>query len=263
MATCRACQAIAQRMRGRHRLYGTRASAGWSDPAAALKVLGLPFGTSRREIKLRFYELAKQTHPDAQPTAEAAEAAAESSKMPCFVDVLDAFELLMEADEFQLGGVSADGTAPKNAARGGGSGAARQSRGASWGRSNRTKTLGEVLCERLEDEPSAALEVWGEIKDQRLQVAEGSMDSLFRACASSGVGLSVALQILREANQLELLSKPVRSAALVSLIKWCKEDKSSYETIFNEIEEQDKDPDLMETVSYANFLYSGVDGYSK
>lgn len=259
LATCRACQAIAQCARGKHRFYSTPAAARLSNPAAALKVLGLPHGTSRKEIKLRYYELAKQTHPDAQP----AEAADRSDRLR-FVDVLDAFELLMDSDaELEQAG-SAGATAPNAASRGGGSsGTARRARAAAGGRSSRSKTLAEVLCERLDDEPAAVLEVWSEIRSERLQVAEGCMDSLFRACASSGGGLQAALQILREASELGVLSKPVRASALVSLIKWCKEDKSSYETIFNEIGEEEKDADLMETVSYANFLYSGVDGYSK
>ncbi|EOD23066.1 hypothetical protein EMIHUDRAFT_195614 [Emiliania huxleyi CCMP1516] len=51
--------------------------------------------------------------------------------------------------------------------------------------------------------------------------------------------------------------------ALVSLIKWCKEDKSSFEKIMNLVDEAERTPEEMEYMSYANFLYSGVDGYSK
>ena len=51
--------------------------------------------------------------------------------------------------------------------------------------------------------------------------------------------------------------------ALVSLIKWCKEDKSSFEKIMNLVDEAERTPEEMEYMSYANFLYSGVDEYSK
>ena len=56
----------------------------------------------------------------------------------------------------------------------------------------------------------------------------------------------------------------MREAGLISLIKWCKEDGGSLETIVAEIGEEEKVGDLMENVSYANFLYSGygTDGYS-
>ena len=55
----------------------------------------------------------------------------------------------------------------------------------------------------------------------------------------------------------------VVTQALVSLIKWCKEDKSSFEKIMNLVDEAERTPEEMEYMSYANFLYSGVDGYSK
>ena len=38
----------------------------------------------------------------------------------------------------------------------------------------------------------------------------------------------------------------------------------SFETIYNEIPDEDKQSaEIRENVAYANFLYSGLDGYSK
>lgn len=89
------------------------------------------------------------------------------------------------------------------------------------------------------------------------------MDALFRACAQSGGGLGSALSILREASGSGLLTRSVREAALISLIKWCKEDKESFELIYNEMEESERTPEMLESVSNANFLYSGyADGYA-
>ena len=89
------------------------------------------------------------------------------------------------------------------------------------------------------------------------------LEACFRACGATGGGLPSALTILREATTLGLLTPPVREAALISLIKWCKEDGGSLEVIVNEIRPEERNKDLMETVSYANALYSGYsDGYS-
>jgi len=155
-------------------------------------------------------------------------------------------------------------TAPSDAQRGGSraagsSGTVRRGGYASL----RRKSLSEVLCERLEEDPAAATAVWADIKERQLPVVEATLDLLFRACARSGAGLPEAISIMRDANRSGKLTQPVKAAALVSLIKWCKEDKSSFEVIINEVDESERTPEVLETMSYANFLYSGIDGYSK
>merc|ERR1740130_2009293 len=113
-------------------------------------VLGLPPGSEKRKIKDRFYELAKETHPDVVKVEAGEEA---STEMPSFVEVLAAFEALM------------DGSASSNGAAGSSEGASRSSRsGRGFGgfgyrtaangvRVAREPTLGEVLCARLREEP--------------------------------------------------------------------------------------------------------------
>mmetsp|Transcript_45146 Transcript_45146/g.146842 ORF Transcript_45146/g.146842 Transcript_45146/m.146842 type:complete len:247 (-) Transcript_45146:30-770(-) len=216
---------------------------------ASLAVMGLSHGASPTEVKLRFYELAKLTHPDAVRDAPP------TAGQPTFVEVLSAFEVLVA--EEAAAAASAGATAPNAAARGGAGPARRTSRAAA---ARRKKTLSEVLCERLEEEPSAAMAVWTDLKQRELPLNEATMDLLFRACARSG-GLPAAEAVMREA--VGLLTPSVRAAALVSLIKWCKEDKSSFEKIMNLVDEAERTPEEMEYMSYANFLYSGVDGYSK
>ena len=108
-----------------------------ADPWA---VLGIGRGAGRQEIKMRFYELAKQTHPDVAPPvaalspdgaagtgvpsgAEAAEAADTSAGdgQPSFIDIVAAFETLMDSAEGPGG--TRSHTSPNAAARGGGGGA--------------------------------------------------------------------------------------------------------------------------------------------
>jgi hypothetical protein len=215
----------------------------------ALAVMGLKEDATRQAVKARYYELAKLTHPDVAGDAA-------PSGQPAFLEVQDAFEQLLAA----LAERADAATAPGSAARGG----ASPRRRAGARQTARRRTLAEVLCERLTEEPGAHAEVWADIVERELPVVGGVLDSLFRACAASGAGLPAGIDILRDAQRLDLLSRSVRLAAHVSLIKWCKEDKQSFETIWKEIPAADKeDRELRETVAYANMLYSGVDGYSK
>ena len=219
-------------------------------------VLGLSAGAPPRDIKARYYELAKQMHPDANQAEDAQEA---------FVGLLEAFELAM-AFEVSSGGASSSTTSASSAARGAHGSAAR-----STGHRPATKpgervaTLGEVLCERLRDEPAAAREVWADIVDRGLEVRESMLEALFRACgARGGGGLTQALLILREARQRDLLTAATRSAAAIFVIKWCKEDRDSFGRIMGELDAEDAaSAEVRETLSYANALYSGLsDGYS-
>ena len=92
---------------------------------------------------------------------------------------------------------------------------------------------------------------------------ESMLDELFRACAATdGRPLDRALAILRDATRRGLLEKRVREAAIISLIKWCKEDADSFRQILSEVDDAEKTPEALETMSNANFLYSGyADGY--
>lgn len=241
------------------------------------QILGVARGTSRQDVKRRFYELAKQTHPDVSPSAsdegtascdvsarsEAVESDAdlrsEAAPIFSFIEIRSAFEAVMDALE-NGGGVSS--TAPNASARGHNEpqrGSARRGK-----RVTRVRTLAEVLCERLEEEPHEALEVWGDIVERQLEVNESALEALFRACgARGGGGLPQALDILRDASKLGLLSAAKRQAALIFLIKWCKEDSSSFALISSQLDEDDRTAEVRELLAYANALYSGYsDGYS-
>ena len=137
------------------------------------EVLGLPPGSEKRTIKDRFYELAKETHPDVVKVEPGAEASAET---PSFIDILQAFESLMDGSASSSGSSgTASGAAsrPSRSARGfGGGGGFGFRSGAGGTRVEREPTLGEVLCARLHEEPEAALEVWADIKARGLEVCE-------------------------------------------------------------------------------------------
>ena len=126
--------------------------------------MGLPPGSEKRKIKDRFYELAKETHPDVVKVEPGAE---DSAETPSFVDILAAFEALMD------GSASSSGTSSEAASR-----SSRSARGfsgfgfrsgANGVRVKREPTLGEVLCARLQEEPEAALDVWEDIKARGLE----------------------------------------------------------------------------------------------
>ena len=164
-----------------------------------LVVLGLKPGASRQQIKARYYELAKLTHPDCRP-----DEAEDDPAQPTFLEVLAAFEDLMEGG--RAGGVGEGGaprTSANHAARGG-SKSDRRTGESQAGLSRRRKTLGEVLCEELEEDAHAIERVWADIKERNLAVHETMIDALFRACGrvhrDSGGGLAAALAILRDAT---------------------------------------------------------------
>lgn len=233
---------------------------------ASYEVLGLPGGASLREVKQRYFDLAKQTHPDAVRAKESEESA-DISDLPTFIEVITAFEVL-EEHAASASACASSGTAANAAARGGeGSASGRKSRVART--VARARSLGEVLCDRLNDEPELARQVWDEIRSRKLRIEPVTLDRLFEACARASAqqdgdgGLPTALAIMREASQDGLLTTSLREAALVSVIKWCKRDRSSFEEIYASIDDADRTASTMETISYANFLYSGAwDGYS-
>ena len=226
-------------------------------------VLGLPQGSEKRKIKERFYQLAKETHPDVVSGEEA------SAATPSFVEVLAAFEKLMDGSASSSSDSSSAG-ASRSSRSGRGFGGFGYRTAANGVRVAREPTLGEVLCARLQEEPEAALDVWAEIRERGLEVRETMLESLFRACGSvggteNGLGLEAALRVLRDAKGAGLLTPQKQQAACISLIKWCKEDSASFGRIMREFDDgsgEDLDLEGRDTLAYANALYSGLsDGY--
>jgi hypothetical protein len=134
----------------------------------AFLLLGLEPGAKPNEIKKKYYMLAKRTHPDviAREAKEAAAraaadtgpkvvnfakttsgmteenhaAAAAKPTVVQFLEVQAAYDILMEED---------------------GQADVKKARTAKAGtRHSRTRTLGEVLCDRLRDEPEVYAELW-------------------------------------------------------------------------------------------------------
>ena len=210
-------------------------------------VLGLEVGASKRRKK----RTTGGSRTDAVGDAGDDDAAAPSA--PTFVEVLAAFEELMDEADARGAGPASSRRCPARRA------------GAVY-RSTRRVTLGEALCARLEWEPEAARDVWAEILAEQCAVAPATLDLLFRACGErSDLGLPAALEILREASRSGLLDASTRAAAMVSMVKWCKSSRDDFEAIHNEIAVDgggERDPELQEMVHFANMLYAGTDGYS-
>ena len=72
--------------------------------------------------------------------------------------------------------------------------------------------------------------------------------SYSRQNCTPDVGGVRAIAILREATDAGLLNRHARMGAIVSLIKWCKEDRGSFEMILNELDETERTPAVMELV---------------
>lgn len=255
-------------------------------------MLDLPSSATPKQVKQRFYALAKTTHPDVATDEDP------STSQHSFVEIHAAFEMIMhEADLVQ----KRSGSTPSSSARRT-TGPGRPRRAGEPPRPSAeagTTTLADLLCERLAEEPHAVREVWDEIVEQQLRVRESVLEALFRACGSTGGGgLPTALDILRDARNRQLLTKATREAAAIFIIKCarlsppfranlarpshaafaravilspmlllchigCKEDSSSFSKIMNELGEEDKSPEARETLAYANALYSGLsEGYS-
>jgi curved DNA-binding protein CbpA len=215
--------------------------------SAAARVLGVAVGAPRSEIKKAYYELAKATHPDA---VAAASASSSTASHDAFLAIQSAFEEMMNAPEPSKRATSAARSAPGSAPR-----QARTRRPVARSSSAKPPTLGEILCERLEEEPSALFAVWDDIKEQKLEVTSRMTSALFKACSESGDGMPTALAVLREATALQMLSQTVRSESLVSLLTWCKEEHldTTFDVV-DEIQECDRTPEVLAALS-ATFSY--------
>ena len=234
---------LAARQRDLHGAFSVRrlasAAASQLDPHA---VLGLSIGASEREIKLRYYELAKQTHPDAMGGDGSAAS---------FLAVQDAFSQLMNKAT----------TRGAEAKRGATTGTRRAAGPAAGAKVYQAKppTLGEVLCARLASEPEAAAIVWEDIKSGRYEVTTKMSDMLFKACAThlpGTGGMRNALAILRDGTALGMFPPSVRATAIVSLLTWCKEQEELDATfeVVDEIRDEDRTPEVLAALS-STFSY--------
>jgi len=201
----------------------------------AYLTMSLQPDVNAKQVKKRFYELAKSLHPDVQQGAASRQAqmpgqngavfqsfdegVLEKEVDPAvrFMEVQAAYELLMDAIE------------------NGGPGGADKKKKKKDGPKARAKTLGEVLCERLRDEPEEVESVWEDIKMQKLSVSFDMVDRLFRAHATQGrlakdvnAGMPSGLALLQEGCKLGLISQSVRAHALQHLLTGWKNGNEDY-----------------------------------
>ena len=225
----------------------------------ALVVLGLEEGATSRQIKMRYYDLAKRTHPDVVNAQHRAAVAAEASNVgpkvasyddgvlgaadaaaPTavpFLEVQAAYDVLMAEDE-QPGAGSA---ARRNARRPGQAGAPR------------ARSLGEVLCDRLKDEPEAVAEVWEEIARDQLRVTIPMADAVFRALKAVGRASGSAdgmvdaarlgMGIIRDGTGRGLLNLDTRTSAQILLLGWCQQDEAELGDLAFEVIDEITDED--------------------
>jgi len=205
-------------------------------------LLGLKPEATKKAIKMRYYELAKQTHPDVLDGQRAS--APPKSVAPVvkdaryglldepdgptepikFLELHAAFEVLMEA--LEAGPTSKKATSVERGRK----------------QSQRARTLGEVLCDRVKDEPEAAAEVWAELMHAKLTVTGPMADLLFRACAKPrGGGLVVALEILSDGTYEGLISQDVRNSAIASLLGLCGTLDWDVDEVINHITDLDRE----------------------
>ena len=233
----------------------------------AFVLLGLEPGASVPQIRKAYFKLAKMTHPDvlAQQAREAAaaadvaalqmkvtsfsagsaildadhkSAAAKPTVVP-FLEVQAAYELLMQED--------GDGGSPaqrQNRQRPGQKAAQRQ------------RTLGEVLCDRLRDEPELVTELWEDILRDQLRVTNPMLDAIFRALkentkAAGGNGAAVVVEaarfaqarLIRDGSHKGLLDIDTRCSAFVTLLNWCHEREEELGDLAFEIIDEINDED--------------------
>ena len=228
----------------------------------AYVLLGLQPGASVREIKKKYYALAKQTHPDvlAQQSREAAaaseahvgpkvasfdegvlesdhaSAAARPTVVP-FLEVQAAYDILMEED--------GDGGTPAQQ---------QNRRRPGQQQQQRARTLGEVLCDRLKDEPEAVGELWEDILRDELRVTNAMLDAIFRAlkAKSKADGTSAGVvdaarfaqaRLIRDGSHRGLLDLDRRCSAFVSLLGWCQEREEELGDLAFEIIDEINDED--------------------
>ena len=208
-----------------------------------------PSNATKAELRAKYYELAKMTHPDSREDNCAEE----------FLAVQRAFEELMT----EVGKRPAT-TSASSAARGGTAAASqtsRKGRPAARPFAGQPPTLGEVLCERLKHDPAAYGEVWTDVLERRLDVSSAMTCAIFKACAASGAGMSAALEVFQEATAEQMLTAQVRTSSLVSLLTLCKEENLdvTFEVVELITDEDKQDPELFAALSSTfSFFPSGA-----
>ena len=206
----------------------------------ARAILAVPINATKQQIRARYFDLAKQTHPDLHPDAPAED----------FLAIQEAFEELMSAASAPSQQQAS--TSASSAARGGApkyygprkGGVARAGK-------LRPPTLGEILCQRLDDEPGAHDDVWADILSQRLEVTVDVTQSLFRACAASAGGPPAALAIFHQMAHEAMLTPEVRVCGLVSLLTICEAagDMDTTMAVVDQITEADRTPEVLAALS--------------
>jgi len=231
----------------------------------AFVLLGLEPGATTREIRKAYYELAKRTHPDviAQQAREAERAeaanahgmkvasfsagsaildtdhaaAAVAPTVVPFLEVQAAYDILMEEDF--------DGGSP----------AQQQNRKRAGQKTQqRQRTLGEVLCERLQNEPDAVAELWESILRDQLRVSNPMLDDVFRALKANAKAAKTAAavvegarfaqaNVIRHGTYKGLLDIDTRCSAIVTLLGWCQEAENELGDLAFEIIDEITDED--------------------
>ena len=215
-----------------------------------LEVLGLEHGSSKADIKRRFYERAKQVHPDVSGADNTAD----------FVALLAAFEQLMDEPS------AAPGASNRSARHQAGPSAARGR--PRWSQTRREYTLGELLCERLREADCTAAtlqDVWREVKEMHEQDPEQHkatglmLDMLVAAGVRTG-GVDAARDLLRDGRRCGLVSGADFIVGLCALVKHGSADKSlTFEAVCEEAGEQLQRPEALEALHSAWYMHHGVD----
>ena len=201
---------------------------------------------------MRYYDLAKTSHPDvlANQAREAAEKQAahvgpkvasydvgvleeDYSRSPSVVPFLElqtAYDTLMMSDEDD----AASASSSKPARRAGQA-------------PPRARTLGEVLCDRLKDEPEAHAELWAEILRDKLTVTEPMLDTFFSALVRWAgktkrlEGARIAQRMIYDGHAHSLMSIDTRCSALCSLLSFCQANEEELGELAFEIVDQISD----------------------